>query len=818
MKSSTFPVRLFYSYSHKDARHREQLAHTLALMKQRGIITDWSDANILPGQNIPDKIQENMKKADIIVFLISSHFLSSRECMKEWKRANSLCLDTGKPWRLPIILDDCAWEALLADDDIKALPRDGVPIMHANDSDIAWQQVYDGIEQVVDRLRTDFSPKSHFLKALRATDVISQKPGHLNDLFVFLPLTRYQPSAHSTHDATEQNITNIDALVAAGRVLVHGDDMCGKTALARYTALTLITDGKPVLLIDLDDVRSRQNVDARLATTYHSQFHGDYQEWKKQDDKVIVLDNLAGRRQAIDFVSAITERFHSILVLVSTDEYVSYYRDDMRLVDYSTFQIQPLTRVTQEALIRKRLTLMDQPIKDGVIDQVEKRVNSIVGSRLVPRYPFYVLSIIQTLEIFMPNPSVAITSHGHCYYVWILARLMKAGIPKSDDAINVCQNFLEYLAYAVHQKVTVGQDFSRSDFDRVRREYKKQYILPDAIVSRLTHTQYGILTNDGRFQAPYMFYFFLGRYLAAQNDSDVIDEMCRNSHITANYLTLLFIIHHATDNNLIESIVVMTMCTLDQVPSARLDRRETGRFRRIISDLPTNILSDRSVEAERQAEREARDASDSNEDQHSDDSVEEGQRALYQLLRNNEILGQVLRVRYGKLRRDAISEIVEAVAEGGLRLVNSLLSDEQEITELAHYIHSRDTNRSEQQIVRLLQFISFFWTMINLSRIVDAIGHHEIRDLVGKVVVRKDTAAYDIIGYFCELERAEELTSSTRKKLQQLLQKHDDPFVRGVLSLKTQHYMNTHKSSVDIEQAVCSDLGIRYRSRIRLGR
>ncbi len=734
--------------------------------------------------------------------------------MKEWKRAHSLCLDTRKPWRIPVVLDDCAWQALLADDDIKALPRDGSPIMCSDDQDAAWQQVYAGIEQVVDKLRTDFSPKSHFLNTLRATDVMSQKPGYLHDLFVFLPLTRYQPSAHSTHDATEQTITSVSTLLATGRVVVHGDDMCGKTALARHTVLTLIANGKPVLLMDLDHVRSRQNVDKRLAATYHNQFHGDYQEWKKQEDKVIVLDNLSGRRQTIDFVSAVTDRFHTVVVLVGTDEYVSYYRDDMRLVDYSTFQMQPLTRVTQETLIRKRLALMDQPIKDGMVDQVEKRVNSVVGSRLVPRYPFYVLSIIQTLEMFMPT-TVAITSHGHCYYVWILARLMKAGIQKTDDAINVCLNFLEHLAYAVRQRTTAGHEFSRCDFDRVCQEYRKQYILPDAILSRLAHTRYGILTNEGTFQAPYMFYFFLGRRLAARSNRDVIDDMCRNSHITANYLTLLFIIHHATDNDLIESIVIMTMCTLETTPAARLDRRETNRFRRVISDLPTNILSGRSVEAERQAEREIQDANDGTEGQRADESVGEAQRTLYQLLRNNEILGQVLRVRYGKLRKDAISEIVEAVTEGGLRLVNSLLSDEQEIVDLARYIHSRNTGRSEQQIVKLLQFLSFVWTMINVNRIVDAIGHREIREVVGNVVGQKDTAAYDIIGYFCELERAEELTKSVRKNLRHLLRKHDDPFIRGVLSLRTQHYMNTHKSPADVEQAVCSDLQIRYRPRIR---
>ena len=39
---------------------------------------------------------------------------------------------------------------------------------------------------------------------------------------------------------------------------------------------------------------------------------------------------------------------------------------------------------------------------------------------------------------------------------------------------------------------------------------------------------------------------------------------------------------------------------------------------------------------------------------------------------------------------------------------------------------------------------------------------------------------------------------------------NDDEFVRCVLSLRTQHYMNTHRSKTPIEQSVCSLLKLNY--------
>ena len=45
------PVKLFYSYSHKDEKFRDTLAKHLALLKRQGIIAEWHDRQIRPGRN-----------------------------------------------------------------------------------------------------------------------------------------------------------------------------------------------------------------------------------------------------------------------------------------------------------------------------------------------------------------------------------------------------------------------------------------------------------------------------------------------------------------------------------------------------------------------------------------------------------------------------------------------------------------------------------------------------------------------------------------------------------------------------------------------
>ena len=64
-----------------------------------------------------------------------------------------------------------------------------------------------------------------------------------------------------------------------------------------------------------------------------------------------------------------------------------------------------------------------------------------------------------------------------------------------------------------------------------------------------------------------MYYYFLGKFLAGNSrlGIPVINEMCINSHREANYLTLLFAIHHTTDNSIIEDLLLRTAERLKEV-------------------------------------------------------------------------------------------------------------------------------------------------------------------------------------------------------------------------------------------------------------
>ena len=811
---SALQLRLFYSYSHRDAKYRSSMETALSWLKQNRLLADWSDLNITPGKSISASVRRAMDSSDIMVFLLSHDFIASTACVHEWNYTKELA--TRKLLiRIPIILTDCPWKDFLGSDDIKALPNDGRPVAGFPNKSTAWQQVYEGIKLTIAEIRSTFTPKTDFLEEIDTTDFLSNDRVKLSDIFVFPLLSSYLPQRTQGGQFKEQQITKRTDLLKKRHVIIHGSEVSGKTALARHLFLSLVRESSPVLYIDMERM-SGTLMENILPDAYRNQFNGDYDQWKHLPDKTIVIDNLTPHPRLLAFVVAAKEYFDNVIVAVSSDAFNAFFMDDERLTGFAAMKIEPLSHPQQEKLIRNRLRLVsgEETFTDGQVDQVKRRVDSIiVSSRIVPRYPFFVLSILQTYEAYVPD--MKITAYGHCYYVLIISNLVKSGIPHSDAAISTSLNFAEHLAFATHESSRENRPF---DFEAFLSKYICDFIIDPSILNRLQLDDYGIISRHGKFRVSYMYYFFLGRFLSRNSKThrDLIQNIIAESYLPSNYLTLLFIIHHTTEHEIIDDILRGVMGAFDSVAPAKLIRSETERFGEIVDGLSESILSNETVDAQRNREGEQRDVQEREYDANDTDDKYSGNNHpvndCYRVFRNNAILGQVLKNKYGTFERSRVEYIVETIAEGGLRVVNILLKDEREIEYLARHLQREVPDCSLNEVKNILRYFSFIWTMYNVERIVAAVNHPEIRDTLSEVVARKNTPAYDVIEYFSRLDSAMDMTGSLKDKLGALLKKHDDRFVRGVLSVRTQHYLNTHRTRESVAQSVCTLLGIDYRS------
>jgi len=73
-------ARVFVSYSHANSSQRDELIGCLKPLEKDGAIKVWWDDLIRPGQRWREVLQEELRKADIAVLLVTSEFLDSQYC------------------------------------------------------------------------------------------------------------------------------------------------------------------------------------------------------------------------------------------------------------------------------------------------------------------------------------------------------------------------------------------------------------------------------------------------------------------------------------------------------------------------------------------------------------------------------------------------------------------------------------------------------------------------------------------------------------------------------------------------------------------
>ena len=138
------PLKGFITYSHEDEQKRKKLRRCLAVIERAGEIKLWDDTGITAGGEArQEAILKVVAGSDILLYLVSADSLASENCNKELTEAVDAEIKV-----IPIILERCDW---LNDrlSNFQALPDKGEPINKWEPESDGWQNVVDGIRNVV---------------------------------------------------------------------------------------------------------------------------------------------------------------------------------------------------------------------------------------------------------------------------------------------------------------------------------------------------------------------------------------------------------------------------------------------------------------------------------------------------------------------------------------------------------------------------------------------------------------------------------------------------------------------------------------------
>ena len=104
------PKKVFVSYAHEDYGYKGELENYLINLEREGKIELWQDGLIKAGDNWDDKINANLKKADIIIFLVSQSLISSNYVHEVELKKTLTRVNKGQCTIIPVLIKQCDWQ------------------------------------------------------------------------------------------------------------------------------------------------------------------------------------------------------------------------------------------------------------------------------------------------------------------------------------------------------------------------------------------------------------------------------------------------------------------------------------------------------------------------------------------------------------------------------------------------------------------------------------------------------------------------------------------------------------------------------------
>jgi len=143
-------IEVYVSYAPEDNEIQNMLQKHLNVMNYPGLKITWSDGRIEPGQERKRVIEERLKKAEVILLLVSVDYLSSineRNIRIEMRRAVQRDRE-GKARIIPIICRSCEWKDAPFGR-LAALPSNEIPIDLASNIDKVLLEVARAIRTAI---------------------------------------------------------------------------------------------------------------------------------------------------------------------------------------------------------------------------------------------------------------------------------------------------------------------------------------------------------------------------------------------------------------------------------------------------------------------------------------------------------------------------------------------------------------------------------------------------------------------------------------------------------------------------------------------
>ncbi len=558
--------------------------------------------------------------------------------------------------------------------------------------------------------------------------------------------------------------------------IVEGASQSGKTSLLQMLYIDFFEKGLIPLLIDGGSIRNPDpdHIIKRAFQRQYEMVEKDFERFRQAENqnKILLIDNLHNVKFSssviIDLLEKMTDRFGRIVVATnSTYSLLSKMKSGLKEFQY--YVLKPLGYQKRDMLIKNYHRLnSDFMIEDPeIIFERTKvsfdKVETILGNKLMPSYPIFVLSILQALDYGKPL-DLKQTSYGYCYESLIyLALSQRAKIPNDD--IDTYINVITELAYNLFERGI--KELSETDFKEFYQKYGAKYLSPDqqSLLDNLLKSNI-LFLEDGylRFGYVYIYYFLVAKKIAeiinTNRGKEILSDLYSAVYEEVNANILVFLTHHSKDDFFIESATFSSMLPFEDQSPITLEKN--GEYYKLIEQIAEEVSTDIIVAHKNPEEERANHLNRQDEIDHRNNAenydeepatLDEEMKPFYLAFRSMEIVGQIIKNRKGSIEKDKLVEMISELYFNGFRTVNyfgRFISEAKEefVESLLDDVGESDTEQEiREKINTFFQFISLQTCLSMFTKIVHSVGVKELRTQYDDVAKKIGTPAAKLVSF-----------------------------------------------------------------------
>lgn len=655
----------------------------------------------------------------------------------------------------------------------------------------------------------------------------------------------------------KRNIINSSAIdiKTNSKIIILGNEKSGKTAFLQMKYISYYNNGLIPILLNGDELNSNSIEDIKKVII--KKYCNQYDIGKKNIESgidfkktVLLIDNFettnTNKEYRNKLLSTIDKYFEYIVITTNDlfffEEKLLSNIANVYINNFKYFEIIRFGNFLRRSLIKKWI-LINREFTSQFEEQKELNtfcdtINRIIGKNLVPSTPFYILTIIQSLEAGKPN-DLQHSSYGYCYEYLIVKSFANASI--SAKEMDAFYNVLSCLAHEmfIRKESEISESKLKSFYDEHKNKYdvNMEY---SYIVNKLLRTSIISLYNDiYHFKYKYLFYYFVAKYISLNISEESIRLEITNitMHINReeNSNILMFLMHLSRDNFIIDKILEAAKLDFCKNEEVELDE-DVDILNSLLEEVPERVLEQIDsvdITEERLKELDKISGEDQNSPEVDPDGeieyTSEDSEDLLELstqlntsFKTIELLGQIIKCYYGSLKAETKYEIADEAFSITLRTLNcyfSLLRDNLNniLKELVEYFDEKKISDRDKILKQSRAFIFHLALIIAISfmkRTSCSIGSEDLELTYDRIIEKKGSIARQLLSMSIKLQHSRIIPEAEIIELDKYTRKKNLPNL--LLKDLVLDFMYMFDVPLPTRQRICDKIGIAYKLKTEL--